>query len=47
MANPDTGRRDLDALGALQALGHQEFGVYAEVIHGGEVATGDTVEVVT
>ena len=47
MANPDTGRRDVDTLGALQALGHQEFGVYAEVIHGGEVAAGDAVEVVT
>ncbi len=47
MANPDTGRRDVDTLGALQALGHQEFGVFAEVIHGGEIATGDTVEVAT
>ncbi len=47
MANPGTGRRDADTLGALQALGHQEFGVYAEVIHGGEVVTGDAVEVVT
>lgn len=47
MANPDTGQRDVDTLGALQALGHQEFGVYAEVIHGGEIATGDTVNVVT
>lgn len=47
MANPDTGRRDVDTLGALRALGHQEFGVYAEVIHGGEIATSDAVEVVT
>ncbi|MYI68544.1 MAG: MOSC domain-containing protein [Boseongicola sp. SB0673_bin_14] len=47
MANPDTGRRDVDTLGALQALGHQEFGVYAEVVHGGEIATGDSVEVAT
>ncbi len=46
MANPDTGRRDADTLGALQALGHQEFGVYAEVVQGGEIVTGDTVEVV-
>ena len=47
MASPDTGRRDADTLGALQTLGHQEFGVYAEVIQGGDIATGDTVEVVT
>ncbi|MYA89531.1 MAG: MOSC domain-containing protein [Boseongicola sp. SB0662_bin_57] len=47
MANPDTGRRDVDTLGVLQALGHQEFGVYAEVIQDGEIAAGDPVEVVT
>ncbi len=47
MANPDTGRRDVDTLGALQALGHQEFGVFAEVVHGGEISTGAMFEVVT
>ncbi|MYH57319.1 MAG: MOSC domain-containing protein [Boseongicola sp. SB0675_bin_26] len=47
MANPDTGRRDVDTLGALQALGHQEFGVYAEVIRDGEIVAGDAVEVAT
>ena len=41
MANPDTGRRDLDTLGLLDDLGHQEFGVYAEVIDGGTVSVRD------
>lgn len=44
MANPETGRRDADTLGALSDLGHQEFGLYAEVIRGGTVRRGDTVE---
>lgn len=43
MANPDTGRRDLDTLGLLDDLGHQEFGVYAEVIDGGTLSIGDGV----
>ncbi len=43
MANPETGRRDADTLGALDALGHQEFGLYAEVIEGGTLRVGDTV----
>ncbi len=43
MANPETGRRDADTLGALADLGHQEFGVYAEVIDGGTVHVGDAV----
>lgn len=43
-ANPDTGRRDADTLGALEALiGVQDFGVYAEVTRGGRVAEGDEV----
>ncbi len=42
--NPDTGRIDADTLGALEAgWGHQDFGVYAEVIAGGAVAVGDPV----
>lgn len=42
--NPETGRSDADTLGALQAgWGHQDFGVYAEVIEGGTVAVGDAV----
>lgn len=45
MANPDTGRRDLDTLGALEAWDHQDFGVYAEVIRGGDIAKGAPVRV--
>jgi len=44
MANPETGQRDADILGALDDLGHQEFGLYAEVINGGSVRIGDAVE---
>lgn len=43
MANPATGRRDADTLGALRALGHQEFGLYASVTRGGTIRTGDPV----
>jgi uncharacterized protein YcbX len=40
--NPDTGQSDADTLGALRAgWGHQDFGVYAEVLSGGTVAVGD------
>ncbi len=40
--DPDTGRVDADTLGGLRAgWGHQDFGVYAEVIAGGRVAVGD------
>ena len=46
-ANPDTGARDLDTLGLLrQACGTQDFGVYAEVVNGGEVRIGDKVEMI-
>lgn len=45
MANPDTGRRDVDTLAALRSWDHQDFGVYAEVVEDGSIATGDTVEV--
>ena len=45
MANPETGKRDVDTLDILNDLGHQEFGVYAEVIEGGEVKLGDPVAV--
>ncbi len=45
MANPDTGRRDADTLGALRDLGHQEFGLYAEVISGGTLTLGNSAEV--
>jgi len=41
-ANPQTGRTDADTLGALEeAYDHQDFGVYAEVTVGGELAVGD------
>lgn len=44
-ANPATGQRDLDTLGALQSnFGHRNFGIYAQVTQGGEVALGDTLE---
>jgi len=45
MANPDTGHRDVDVLGTLNDLGHQEFGVYAEVVEDGSVALNAPVEV--
>lgn len=45
-ANPATGQRDADTLGALKALhGAQEFGVYAKVVKGGTIRAGDPVEV--
>ena len=43
--SPETGERDADTLGALDDLGHQEFGVYAVVTRGGEIRLGDTVQV--
>lgn len=40
--DPDTGVSDTDTLGTLSAgWGHQQFGVYAEVVEGGRVAVGD------
>ena len=44
-ANPDAGQRDADTLGALKHWGHQDFSVRAEVVRSGNVATGDTVQV--
>ena len=43
-ANPATGQRDLDTLGALAHFGHHDFGVRAEVITSGHIALGDTLE---
>ncbi len=44
--NPDTGVSDADTLAALEAgWGHQDFGVYSEVIAGGRVAVGDRAAV--
>lgn len=44
-ANPETGIRDADTLDALNALGHQEFGVYAVVTKSGTISVDDTIEV--
>lgn len=44
-ANPATGTRDADTLGALNSFcGHQDFGIYAVVTKTGEISVGDTVE---
>jgi uncharacterized protein YcbX len=46
-ANPNSGVRDADTLGALDAgWGHKNFGVYAEVIQSGPIRAGDTLELV-
>jgi uncharacterized protein len=43
--DPATGMPDADTLGALEAgYGHQDFGIYAEVVEGGRVAVGDRAE---
>jgi uncharacterized protein YcbX len=45
-ANPATGERDADTLGALNnRFGHKEFGIYGFVTRAGEVAVGDIAEV--
>ena len=44
-ANPETGQRDADTLGALETWGHQDFSVRAEVVQGGVVRPGDAVRV--
>lgn len=39
--DPETGLTDADTLGALETIfGHQDFGLYATVIRGGDVAIG-------
>jgi hypothetical protein len=44
--DPATGREEGDTLAALNAhWGHQDFGVYATVVEGGEIAAGDRVDV--
>lgn len=44
--NPETGLADADTLGALAAgYGHEDFGVYARVVEGGPIASGDPVAV--
>lgn len=43
-ANPDTGERDADTLGALEAgWGHRDLGVYLTALTSGVIATGDEV----
>jgi uncharacterized protein YcbX len=43
--DPDTGIRDLPIPSTLmQSFGHADCGVYAEVISGGEIGAGDTIE---
>ncbi len=44
MANPLNGERDVDTLGALKRLGHQDFGIHGEVVQGGEIKLGDTLQ---
>jgi uncharacterized protein YcbX len=40
--DPETGVSDADTLGGLRdGWGHQDFGVYAEVVAGGRIAVGD------
>nr|WP_224826222.1 MOSC domain-containing protein [Cognatishimia sp. MH4019] len=44
-ANPKTGARDADTLGALEdGWGHTDFGVYAEVTQSGVIRRDDPVE---
>jgi uncharacterized protein YcbX len=44
-ANPRTGKRDADTLGALKdGWNHQNFGLYARVIESGEISIEDTLE---
>ncbi len=43
-ANPATGKRDTDITRLLyDRFGHMDFGVYAQVIEGGEITVGDVV----
>ena len=47
MANPRTGQRDAETLAALSdRFGHQDFGIYCEVVESGDIALGDTAEVI-
>ncbi|MGA7787273.1 MAG: MOSC domain-containing protein [Xanthobacteraceae bacterium] len=45
--DPDTGLRDLEVPRTLMRnLGHADCGIYAEVAESGEIAAGDTIEIV-
>ena len=44
-ANPETGRRDAETLGALEShFGHTDFALYTQVIAGGTVAECDAAQ---
>jgi uncharacterized protein len=44
--DPATGLRDMEIPATLlRAFGHQDCGVYAEVLSGGEIAVGDAVDI--
>jgi uncharacterized protein YcbX len=46
--DPNTGKRDLDTLGALmQGWGHRDFGIFAEVTKSGAINIGDSFEVIS
>ncbi|MFL5136883.1 MAG: MOSC domain-containing protein, partial [Microvirga sp.] len=43
--DPDTGIRDLEIpKGLMKAYGHFDCGIYAEVLQGGTLETGDDLE---
>lgn len=45
-ASPATGTRDIDMLALLaEAFDGPQFGIYAEVVQGGEIRAGDAIEV--
>lgn len=45
--NPDTGIRDLDTPTLLQKhFGHSDMGIYAEVISGGSLSSGEEIRVI-
>lgn len=45
-ANPETGAEDVETLRLLETLwGNTQFGVYATVLTGGDIASGDRVEI--
>jgi hypothetical protein len=45
--NPITGLRDTETLNVLNSVfGHQDFGVYAEVIQSGDLSLGDKAQVI-
>ncbi|MEO1207136.1 MAG: MOSC domain-containing protein [Pseudomonadota bacterium] len=46
--DPDTGRRDLSIPAILErTFGHNDFGIYAEVIEDGEIQTGSDIELLS